>query len=52
MMAAGILIPGVPVAILAHLELLEHMSKHGKTQKRMHAHRPAKVAKRAREGAQ
>ena len=34
MMATGILIPSISVAILAHPELLEHMNKHGRTQKR------------------
>ena len=51
-MAADILIPSIPVAILAHPELLEYMNKQGRTRKRTHAHRPAKVAKQTGEGAQ
>lgn len=51
-MATGILIPGIPVAILDHPELLKHMNKPGRTRKRMPTDRPAKVAKRAGEGAQ
>ena len=52
MMAADILISSIPVSILAHPELLEHMNKHGRTQKRADPHRPAKVTKRPGEGAQ
>ena len=51
MMAADILIPSIPVAILAHPELLEPMNKHGRTRKRTQPHRPAKVTKRPGEGA-
>ena len=52
MMAADILISSITVAILAHPELLEHMNKQGRTRKRTHPHRLAKVTKRPGEGAQ
>ena len=51
MMAADILIPSIPVAIVAHPELLEPMNNQGRTRKRTHPHRPAKVTKRPGEGA-
>jgi hypothetical protein len=51
-MAADILIPSFPVAILAHAKVLEPMNKQCRTRKRTHVHRPAKVAKQKGEGVQ
>jgi len=44
MIAVDILIPSIPVAILAYLEVLEHMNRQGKTRKRTHVHRLTKLA--------
>jgi len=43
MIAVDILILSIPVAILAYLEVLEHMNTQGRTRKRTHVHRLTKL---------
>jgi hypothetical protein len=47
MMAADILIPSIPMAILAHPKALKHMNEQGRRRKRTPIHRSAKVTKLA-----